>query len=136
MGVLRQDHLMSCLPTFDGSRGISNLEQIGKLSYFTNVFFFPCTFMSLHVSDEKCENPILFEFLVFSQGVSLGFVAFDLHVIEFSFSSFDFLDKFGVDGLRGFSRGVDQNHSLKLSRQVFFYNVFPMVFQNFKQFPS
>jgi hypothetical protein len=89
--------------------------------------------MSLHAYDENCENLILFEFLVFSQGVSMGFVAFDVHVVESPFSSFDLiLDRFGVDGLRGFSHGVDQNHSLKFSRHVFFYNVFPMVFQNFE----
>ncbi|CAM6071546.1 unnamed protein product, partial [Sphagnum tenellum] len=40
----------------------------------------------------------------------------DVHVAESSFSSFDFLDGSGVDGLSGFSRGVDQNHSLELSR--------------------
>ncbi len=62
----------------------------------------------------------------------MGFAAFDVHVIESPFSSFDFLDTIGVDGLRRFSCGVDQNHSLQLSRQVFFYNVFPMVFQNFE----
>jgi hypothetical protein len=88
--------------------------------------------MSLHPYDDNCENLILFEFFVFSQGVSLGFVALDVHVAESSFSSFDFLDRFGVDGLRRFSRGVDQNHYFKLSRQDFFNNVFPMVFQNFE----
>jgi hypothetical protein len=46
--------------------------------------------------------------------VNLGFVAFDIHVVESSFSSFDFLDRFGVDGLGRFFHGVDQNHSLKL----------------------
>jgi hypothetical protein len=56
----------------------------------------------------------------------------DVHVAESSFSSFDFLDGSGVDGLSGFSRGVDQNHSLELSRQVCFDNVSPMVFQNFE----
>jgi len=133
MGVLRQDHLVCCLPTFDGSGGILSLEQTGKLSYFSSVFFFfRCTFMSLHASDENCENLILFEFLGFSQGVSLGSVASDVHVAESSFSSFDFLDGSGVDGLSGFSRGVHQNHSLELSRQVCFDNVFPMVFQNFE----
>jgi hypothetical protein len=88
--------------------------------------------MSLHASDENCENLILFEFLVFSQGVSLGFVTSDVHVVESSFSSFDFLDRFGVDGLSGISRGVGHNHSLELSRQMFFGNVFPMVFRNFE----
>jgi hypothetical protein len=88
--------------------------------------------MSLHASDENCENLLLFEFLVFSQCVSLGSVASDVHVAESSFSSFDFLDGSGVDGLSGFSRGVDQNHSLELSRQVCFDNVSPMVFQNFE----
>jgi hypothetical protein len=132
MGVLRHDHLMCCLPTVDGLGGISNLEQIKKLNYFSNVFFFPCTFMSLHASYESCENLILFEFLVFSQVVSLGSIALDIHVAKSSFSSFDFLDEFGVDGLSRFSRRVDHNHSLELSRQVFFYNVFQMVFQNFE----
>jgi hypothetical protein len=73
MGVLRQDHLVCYLPTFDGTCKILNLEQIGKLSYFSGVFFFPYTFMSLHASDENCENLILFELLVFSQGGKLGF---------------------------------------------------------------
>jgi hypothetical protein len=79
--------------------------------------------MSLHASNENCENFIFFEFLVFSQGVSLGFVTLDIHVAKSSFLSFDFLD-----GLSGFSHQVHHNHSLKLSRQVFFYNVFPIVF--------
>ncbi len=63
--------------------------------------------MSLHASDENCENLILFEFLVFSQGVNLGSVALDVHIAKSLFSSFDFLDRFGVDGFSGFSRGVD-----------------------------
>jgi hypothetical protein len=63
--------------------------------------------MSLRASYENCENLILFEFFVFSQGVSLGFVASDVHVAKSSFSSFDFLDKSRVDGLSGFSHGVD-----------------------------
>ncbi len=41
--------------------------------------------MSLHASNENCENLIVFEFLVFSQGVSLGFVALDVHVVVFIF---------------------------------------------------
>jgi hypothetical protein len=84
--------------------------------------------MSLHATDENCENLILFEFLVFSQGVSLGSVASNVHVAESSFSSFDFLNKSRVDGLSGFSHGVDQNHSFELLKQVCFDNVFPMVF--------
>jgi hypothetical protein len=121
MDVLKQNHFVCCLPIIDGSWGILNLEQIGKLSYFSNVFFFfPCTFMSLHVFDENCENLILFEFLVFSQGVSLGSIASDVHVANFSFSSFDILDGFGVDGLSRFFLWVDHNHSFELSRQVFF----------------
>jgi hypothetical protein len=64
MGVLRQDHLVCCLPIFDGLGGISNLEQIGELSYFNSVFFFSLAhlYMSLHAFDENCENFILFEF--------------------------------------------------------------------------
>jgi hypothetical protein len=108
---------------------LSKLESSAILAMF---FFLPCTFMSLHPFDETCENLILFEFLVFSQVVSLGFVALDVHVAKSSYSSFDFLDKFGVNGFRGFSCGVDQNHYLELSRQVFFYNIFPIVFQNFE----
>ncbi len=92
--------------------------------------------MSLHASDENCENLILFEFLVSSQRVNLGSIASYVHVAKSSFLSFDFLDKYGVDGLSGFSRQVDHNHSLELSRQVFSDNVFPMVFQNFEQFLS
>jgi len=84
--------------------------------------------MSLHASNENWENLIFFEFLVFSQGVNLGSVASDVHIAESLFSSFDFLDRFGVDGFSRFSHGVDQNHSLKLSEQVCFNNVFPMVF--------
>jgi hypothetical protein len=63
--------------------------------------------MSLHAFDENCENSILFEFLIFSQGVSLGFVASNIHVVESSFLSFDFLDGFRVDGLSKFFHGVD-----------------------------
>jgi hypothetical protein len=107
---------------------MSKLERLAISIVFS---FFPCTFMSLHVFDEKCDNLILLEFLVFSQGVNLGFVASNIHVAESSFSSFDFLDRFGVDGLSEFFCGVDHNHSLKLSKQVFFGNVFSMVFQNF-----
>jgi hypothetical protein len=40
----------------------------------------------MHPSNDNCENLILFEFFVFSQGVSLGFVALDVHVAESSFS--------------------------------------------------
>jgi hypothetical protein len=51
MGVLKLDHLVCYLPTFDGSRGILSFEQIGKLSYFNCVFFFPfahlCHYMFL-----------------------------------------------------------------------------------------
>ncbi len=72
--------------------------------------------MSLHASDENCENSIFFDFLVFSQGVGLGSVASNVHVAESSFFSFNFLDKFGVDGLSGFSCGVDHNQSFKLLR--------------------
>jgi hypothetical protein len=50
-----------------------------------------------------------------------------MYVVESSFLSFDFLDGFGVDGLNEFSCGVDHNHSLELSRQMFFGNVIPMV---------
>jgi len=81
--------------------------------------------MSLHASDE---NLIFFEFLVSSQGVSLGFVTSNIHVVEPSFFSFDFLDGSKVDGLKEFSHGIDQNHSIKLLKQDFF----PMVFQNFE----
>jgi hypothetical protein len=88
--------------------------------------------MSLHAFDENCEKLIIFEFLVFSQGVSLGSIALNVHVVDSSFSSFDFLDGFGVDGLNGFSHGVDHNHSFNMSRQVCFNNVFPMVFKNFE----
>jgi hypothetical protein len=84
--------------------------------------------MSLHASNENYENFIFFEFLVFSQGVSLGFVTLDIHVAKSSFLSFDFLDGSNMDGLSGFSRQVHHNHSLKLSRQVIFDNVFPIVF--------
>jgi hypothetical protein len=63
--------------------------------------------MSLHAYDENCENLILFEFFVFSQGVSLGFFALDVHVVESSFLLFDFLDRYGVDGLNRFFCGVD-----------------------------
>jgi hypothetical protein len=90
--------------------------------------------MSLHHSDDNCENLILFEFFVFSQGVSLGFVALDVHVAKSSFSSFDILDRFGVDGLRGFSCGVDQNHSFKLSRQVFLTMSFQWFFKTLSSF--
>jgi hypothetical protein len=90
-GCLEVDHLVCCLPTFDGSRGIPGLEQIGKLKYFNNVFFFfLCTFMSLHASDENCENLILFEFFVLSQGVSLGSGTSDVHVAESSFRHLTF----------------------------------------------
>jgi hypothetical protein len=75
---------------------------------------------------------IFFEFLVFSQGVSLGFFALNVHVVKSSFSLFDLLDRSKVDGLNEFFCGVDQNHSFELSRQVCFDNVFPMVFQNFE----
>jgi hypothetical protein len=75
---------------------IPSLEQIGNLSYFNNVFFFPfahlCHCMLLM---RIVRILILFEFLVFSQGVSLGFVASYVHVAESSFLSFDFLDKYG-----------------------------------------
>jgi hypothetical protein len=84
--------------------------------------------MSLHASDENCENLSFFEFLVFSQGVSLGFVTSNVHATKSSFFSFDFLDGSRVDGLNEFSHGVDQNHSIELLKQVFF----PMVFQNFE----
>jgi hypothetical protein len=63
--------------------------------------------MSLHASDENCENLILFKFLVFSQGVSLSSVASNVHVTKSSFSLFDFLNGSRVDGLNGFSCGVD-----------------------------
>ncbi len=63
--------------------------------------------MSLHAIDENCENLIFLGFLVFSQGVSLGSIASNVHVAESLFSSFDFLDKSRVDGLSGFSHGVD-----------------------------
>jgi hypothetical protein len=46
--------------------------------------------MSLHVFDENCEHLILFEFLVFSQGVSLGYVASNVHIVKFSFRHFTF----------------------------------------------
>ncbi len=75
--------------------------------------------MSLHAFDENCENLIIFEFLVFSQGVSLGSIASDIHVVKSSFLSFDFLNGSGVDGSNMFFHGVDHNHSLELSRQVF-----------------
>jgi hypothetical protein len=87
-GVLKYDNLVCCLPIFDGLRGTSSLEQTRKLNYFNNVFFFPCTFMSLHAFDENYENLILFEFFVFSQDVSLGSIALNIHVANFSFSSF------------------------------------------------
>jgi len=82
MVVLRQDHLVCCLPTFDGLRGIPSLEQIGKLNYFNNVFFFP-----LHIYVIACFWQELLEFnslwvLVFSQGVSLGFAALDVHTLQ------------------------------------------------------
>jgi len=86
----------------------------------------------LHAFDENCENLIFSKFLVFSQGVSLGFVASDIHVAKSLFLSFHFLDRFGVDGLNGFSCGVDHTHYLELSRQIIFGNVFPMVSQNFE----
>jgi hypothetical protein len=63
--------------------------------------------MSLHAFDENCEHLIFFEFLVFSQGVNLGFVALDVHVVESSFCHLTFLDGSGVDGLSRFSHGVD-----------------------------
>jgi hypothetical protein len=87
--------------------------------------------MSLHAFDENCENLIFFEFLVSSQGVNLGFVTSNVHVAKSSFLSFDFLDGSKVDGLSGVFHGVDQNHSMKLLKQVFF----PMAFQNFEWFP-
>jgi hypothetical protein len=76
--------------------------------------FFASTFISLHAFDENYENLIFSKFLVFSQGVSLGFVALDVHVAKSSFLSFDFLDRFGVDGLSGFSCGIDHTHYLEL----------------------
>jgi hypothetical protein len=72
--------------------------------------------MSLHASDENYENLTFFVFLIFSQGVSLGFVTSNIHVTKSSFSSFDFLDGFGMDGLSGFPHGIEHNHFLKLSR--------------------
>jgi len=100
-----------------------------KAQLFQQCFlFFTCTFMSLHASNENCENLIFFEFLVFSQGVNLGSITSNIHVVESSFLSFDFLDGSRVDGLSGFSHGVDQNHYIDLLKQVFF----PMVFQNFE----
>jgi hypothetical protein len=62
----------------------------------------------------------------------LGFVASNIHVTKSSFLSFDFLERFGVDGLSGFSCGVDHNHFLELSKQGFFGNVFLMVFPDFE----
>jgi hypothetical protein len=44
----------------------------------------------------------------------LDFVALDIHVAKSSFSSFDFLDGFGVNGLNAFSHGVDHNQYFKL----------------------
>ncbi len=103
------NHLVYCLPIFYGSGGILNLQQFGKPNYFNNVFFFSLAHlcMSLHAYDENCENLILFEFFVFSQGVSLGFFALDVHVVKSSFLLFDFLDRYGVDGLNRFFCGVD-----------------------------
>jgi hypothetical protein len=51
--------------------------------------------MSLHAFDENCKNLILFEFLIFSQGVRFGFVASDIHVAKSLFSSFDFWTNLG-----------------------------------------
>jgi len=75
---------------------LSKLESSTISAMF---FFSPYTFMSLHVSNDNCDNLILFEFLVFSQCVSLGFVASNVHVTKSSFSSFDFLDGSKVDDL-------------------------------------
>jgi hypothetical protein len=75
--------------------------------------------MSLHASDENCEKLIFFEFFVFSQGVSLGSIALNVHVAKSSFLSFDFLDGSGVDGLSGFFCQVD--HNILLSYQGKFF---------------
>lgn len=55
---------------------------------------------------------------IFSHHLHFHSVTSDVHVGDSSFASFDFLDGSGVDGLSGFPRGVDDNHSLELSRQV------------------
>ncbi len=58
----------------------------------------------------------------------MGSIALDVHVVESSFLSFDFLDGSEVDGLSRFFHGVDHNHPLELSKQVCFNDVFPMSF--------
>jgi len=87
-------------------RILSKLESSTISTMFFS-FSLAHLFVSLHAFDENCENLILFEILVFSQGVSLGSFALNVHVVEFSFSLFDFLDRSRVDGLNGFFCGVD-----------------------------